>query len=130
MTTPNDQKQIQKVKTYVSQILESPATNVGDKLPRIRDIAQELHVAPAAVCKVIDKLTRTKKCTVIRGKGVYVGEVKKTHPPASAQKWQIIREALEKDILDGKFGRSGMLPSTSNLKNCYSSSYFILKKAK
>lgn len=103
-----------------------------DTLPSVRELSRQSGASPATVWKVISHLHKEKQLVTRWGHEVRI--VKKGADPkqpaenSKKRKWQLIREKISNDFLNGYYKPGTLLPASKELQRRYSVSYPTVRK--
>jgi len=108
------------------------------RLPSIKTLARAADVSLVTMWKALRALREAGEVEVLHGKGVRVAgphgqrEAPRFPTPRPAEqqaRWHTVRQRIESDILNGRFGADMILPTRKELGHAYGASSHVLTQA-
>jgi DNA-binding LacI/PurR family transcriptional regulator len=117
-----------KVIHYIRTLL---ARDSNAKIPPLRTLAAACNVCYATAAHAVLILKRNGEIETVQGGGIYRPGQRRSPPPHTApqHKWEIVRERIAEDIMQGRYRPGSVLPPLKVLQARYNASYPSVKKA-
>ncbi len=127
-------RSLDRAREYLTGVVASHRRMNQSRLPTVAALAERAGVALVTMSRAVQQCAASGAITAKRGQGILLAEphhgaVPGHGPGRAVQRWEAVREQLQRDLLTGTFGLRGPLPSPKELAVSYGVCYRTLKRA-
>jgi len=128
---------VEKAVVFLQQQIEDLEPRGHYQLPSVQQLSVQAKVSPVTMHRALQELIREGLLTAAPRRGIQIVARRKTtknhnEAPAISEKkkykWELIKEQIINDILQGKFGSERILPSKKVLCTVYNVSFQTVAK--
>ena len=124
---------VERARTFLLERIDTALREGIERLPTVINLASEASVAPATMLRAVHVLRDEGVLRVSHGKGIRIEQAIDPHehetPRIYEPRWQQVVKQLEMDILEGRYGTNGMLPTPKQMRYRFGVSHRTLRKA-